>query len=161
MSFSMDQIKSTSKRKVNKIKTNDVFGWVVSLTNISDDTKLVIQKYLQVRFRSFGPHHLNMEQYKFMIKELLKNCCGKEFIYITPQDTENNITEIAFQLKWSLERCNKDKRKLYSKNIFVDRNKELTLAKYENSKPPKRIKFNKISEEALDEYMKGWVWNNE
>lgn len=152
MAFSMDRIKSTAKY-TDKVYTTNLFGWSKNLENISENAKLVIRLYLDARLFKFGTYGLKEEKYKYMIKDLLKNCCGKEFIDITPQDTDNNIKEIAFQVKWAIQRYEKDKRTLNRKTIYIDRDKELILDKVSDNKPPKRIQYNTISDRDLQEYL--------
>lgn len=159
MAFSMDQLKIEKKQKIKKVYSPEVFAWVNGLEQLSNNTKIVLNKYFDVRFKTFGPYQFNIEQYKYMIKDLLKHCCGKEFIDITPQDTDNNITEIAFQLKWAIERNRKDKRTLYNKTLYRKQYKASEIAYQQNlAKPPERLDNGKLTEEGIANYFKDVRW---
>ena len=157
MAFSMKQIKSN--RKQTNVYTPDLFGWSHNLTNISDNAKNAIRLYLDARLYVFGSSGLTYEGYKYMIKDLLKNCCGNEFIYLTPVDTDLNIDEIVFQLKWALKRHRKDKRTLYKHTLYVNPDKEMNLRKYVDNNVPSRKEFSKsLSAEDLEKYFGEERW---
>lgn len=157
MAFSMKQLKYNKNSK-GILNPKIIFGWLSSLSNISESTRLSIHIYLANRLHLGNTIPLSLEDYKYMIKDLLKHCCAKEFVYITPQDTDNNIVEITFQLKWALERHIRDKRTLYKKTIYVDTDKEKQVYVNSKYKPPKRGKFTKMSETEIDEYFNNVRW---
>lgn len=159
MAFSLEQLKKNSYRKNRYVYTPDLFGWSHNLTNISENAKLAIRLYLDARLYVFGTSGLSLETYKYMIKDLLKNCCGKEFIDITPKDTDLNIDEIIFQLKWALKRHRKDKRTLYKHTLYKCNDTEIDLSKYLQVYIPKKQKFSKgLSEQELIEYFGEERW---
>lgn len=160
MAFSMDQIKIEKKHKTQKIYPPNLFAWLnQDIINISSETRLLIWKYLDIRFKMFGFNSLNLEQYKYMIKDLLKKCCGKEFIDITPQDTDNNIVEIAFQLKWAIERHRRDKRTLYNKTLYRKQYKVDDVPYQQNLvKPPERLKNGELTDVGIENYFKDVRW---
>lgn len=159
MAFSLNQLKNNNVKKGRYVYTPDLFSWSHNLSNISEKAKLAIRLYLDARLFVFGTGGLTFETYKFMIKDLLKNCCNKEFIDITPKDTDLNIDEIVFQLKWALKRHRKDKRTLYKHTLYICRDTTLNLEKYLSDSVPKKKKFSKgLSDEELAEYFGEERW---
>lgn len=159
MAFSLDQVKAERKHKVKYVYTTELFGWSHGLANISDKAKTTIRLYLDARLFIFGANGLTSEKYKYMIKDLLKKCCGKEFIDITPQDTDNNIVEIAFQLKWAIERHRKDKRTLYNKTLYRKQYKVDDVPYQQNlAKPPERLKNGELTDVGIENYFKDVRW---
>lgn len=159
MAFSLDQVKAERKHKVKYVYTTELFGWSHGLDNISDNAKTTIRLYLDARLFIFGANGLTSEKYKYMIKDLLKKCCGKEFIDITPQDTDNNIVEIAFQLKWAIERHRKDKRTLYNKTLYKKQYKVNDMPYQQNLvKPPERLKNGELTDVGIENYFKDVRW---
>lgn len=159
MAFSLSQLDNSKQKGGKYFNTQDLFAWCQSLDNISDKTKLAIYLYLRTRLSVFGRTGLSLEYFKYMIKDLLKNCCYKEFIDIVPEDTELNIDEIVFQLKWALRRHRNDKRTLYKHSLYMSKNKEIDLRKYVKNNVPKRKQFSRgMTADELDRYFGEERW---
>ena len=153
MAFSMDQIQKNKRPKQNKINTKELFSWTSHLENISDNAKLVITTYLMKRLQMYGTNGLNSETYKYMIKNVLKNCCGKEFIDITPNDTELNLDELLFQFKSMLHEHMKYKKSLYNHNLYFGVDKlDLTRLVNPISSKNKSTRRQTLTREEIEQY---------
>lgn len=153
MAFSLEQVKANS-RKQSKIDTHSFFGWINDLPNISINTKYALTAYLRTRLVMFGTTGLELERFKYLVKDLLKNCCDKEFMDITTADTVENYTEIVFQLKWAIIRYSNDKRTLKSKSVYVNKAIENIIEQKTPDKViPKRVQFNSgVTQKELEQY---------
>lgn len=152
----MDQVQKNKRPKQNKINTKELFSWTSHLENISDNAKLVVTTYLMKRLQMFGTNGLNSETYKYMIKNVLKNCCGKEFIDITPNDTELNLDEILFQFKSMLHKHMEYKKSLYNHNLYFGVDKlDLTRLVTPISSKHKSTRRQTLTREEIEQYFEG------
>lgn len=97
MAFSMKQIHIKPK-----INVKQLYAFIYNMDNVSDEVKRAVAAYLNCRIHSFGTKHLELEQWKYEVKELISKCCGKDFIDVEIVDTQINYMEIIHQLKDAL-----------------------------------------------------------
>lgn len=97
MAFSMKQL-----RVKPKINVRQLYAVVYNMDNVSDEVKRAIAAYLNCRIHGYGTKHLELEQWKYEIKELISKCCGKDFIDVKVVDTQINYNGIIQQLRDAL-----------------------------------------------------------
>lgn len=139
------------------LKPNQLFAWLRNQQCISENGKLVLIKYTSIRLKTFGLTGIkNIERYKYMIEDLLHNCCGVEYIDLTPQLVDINLDSLLFQCCWAYKRHLKDKRTLYKNSIYEDINQlvDVLEVKYDST-VPKFDRHKNITDIYLDEIFGG------
>lgn len=155
MAFDMGKISArikTTKKTEKHRAIASLFVYIDELDNVSDRVKKILELYLSSRLKVRGSSCLTIVKLNNMITELLEKCCGKPYMQITPEDTDNNFDEILYQIKNAI--LNKYKFKIYSD---IDKNKVSDVMKNTDDKLYKN-KYNKtITDAELEELFKGWV----
>ncbi len=145
MSFSLTQIKrNTHKSNYSNESIRRCFASVKGIPILTKNIVYALNSYINYRLKMRRLSDFDYEQLSIMIKELLENCCGKNFLNITKQDVLNNEKEILYQIKKAIYYG--ATKHLYFEPGYV----KIDITKLrKNILPPKRIPDNVTLESQI------------